>query len=53
MTVYSKAIVAILTGVAQLAALYGMDLGLTEDVIVSLGAVLGPILVWAIPNKEA
>ena len=53
MTPYAKAITALLTGIAQIAALYGLDLGLSEDVIVSVAAVAAPILVYAIPNRSA
>ena len=53
MSPYAKAIAAILTGASQLAALYGFDLGLTEDVIVSIAAVAAPILVYAIPNRPS
>jgi hypothetical protein len=50
---YNKAIVAILSGAVTLLAAFGIDVPqLTDATIVSIGAVLTPILVWLIPNKD-
>ena len=52
LTTYNKAWAALLMAVLTLLELYfGISLGLSENAILALLAILSPILVWAIPNR--
>lgn len=53
MGTYNKAIAAIVMAIATMVAdRYGTAWGLPLDWPVTVTAVLTPILVWLIPNKE-
>lgn len=48
-----KAVVALLmAGVFLLNNLVGWDLGLGEDTLNAVAAVLSPLLVWLVPNRR-
>ena len=52
MTAFNKAWAALALAVLTLIELYfGFSLGLSENAILALLAILQPILVWAIPNR--
>lgn len=47
-----KAIVAIIMGTLYIAnSVWGVDLGLNEEVVSALLGIITPALVWWIPNK--
>lgn len=49
---YSKAIAAAVVAVLALIEIFfGWDLGIGEEWVLSILAVLTPILVWAVPNS--
>lgn len=53
-TTVDKAIAAVLGGVITvLGMVFNVEIGLSPEVIGSLGSLLAGLLVWAVPNKEA
>ena len=47
-----KAIIALILAVLQIIEIWsGWKSGITEEWLITVLAVLGPILVWAIPNR--
>ncbi len=52
-TQYNKAVVGVVSGLATILAMFGIDLGLDDKLIASIGAVVTPILVLLVPNKQA
>ena len=52
-TTLDKAIVAILGGVVSVLAAFGIDLGVSQELVASIGAVITGILVYIVPNKAA
>lgn len=51
-TEYNKAVVALIMALLVVAELhFGVTLGVTEDFVISLLALLSPILVWLVPNR--
>jgi len=52
-TSIDKALVALIMGLLSIANLwFGIDLGISSDVIIALIAMLTPIIVWMTPNKS-
>ena len=52
MTAYNKAWAALAIAILTLIELYtGFSLGLSENAILAVLAILSPILVWIIPNQ--
>jgi hypothetical protein len=50
---YSKAIAAAVVAVLALIEIFfGWDLGIGEEWVLSILAVLGPIVVWLVPNRQ-
>lgn len=54
MSAYNKAWAAAVVAALTLVELYtGFSLGLSENAILALLAVLSPVLVWLVPNRPA
>lgn len=52
MSAFNKAIVAVVMAVLTLVEVWGgWHFGISEDWVVSLLAILTPILVWLVPNR--
>lgn len=53
-TEINKAVVSLLSGVATIVAMFGITADwATPEMIASMGAVIGTILVFLVPNKPA
>ena len=55
MTAYNKAIVAFLTSIVALSTGFGVDLGqwLSAETIDAVATLIGPVLVYFVPNKAS
>lgn len=54
MAEYSKAIVAAIAAILVVVEqIWGLKLGVSEEFLTSLIAIIGAILVWLIPNTSA
>jgi len=50
---YNKAIVSIIMGILVIGEQwFGRDLGISEEWVTTALAVIWPILVWIIPNRD-
>lgn len=51
-TSFDKAIAAILSGLLFVAANFGFDLGLSEEFVASVSAVVAGVAAYFVPNKD-